>query len=433
MSSSKYIYTIDNRKEDPYHILFYRGDDYTSFCREKNINPVRIREAAITGRPYKGYYVSRDLKTNLNNCNSEVSDKCSLTDSERFLRLTDENNRLKNEVKELTRESSLFKELSNVIESLPVITNIPEYIKPSKKGKIVENAILLLSDSHADQIITSERVQGLEDYNFKVACKRAERIVDTTITHLRDNLVGYEFECLNIFSLGDLVSGEIHGAIHHSQWQNSIKSSLAVGELFANMILDLSKYFPKINYIAVSGNHGRRSLKKDFKGAHENWDYLVAMTIKSRLQKLIDEGRLEVEIPNSWSAGVQIYGYNFVLNHGDCIKGLNGIPFYGVERKTRRLTSIGAVNNKIPNYYFFGHFHQGTSLTHTTGETFINGSWNSTDEFALDSMAGYSEPVQFLLGVHEKWGVTWRLPVRLRTKNWKEEELSESRYKISIK
>jgi hypothetical protein len=128
--------------------------------------------------------------------------------------------------------------------------------------------------------------------------------------------------------------------------------------------------------------------------------------------------------------GVKIYDYNFVLNHGDDVKGNFGIPFYGLERKTRRLTALGAVTGVIPNYYCFGHFHTNSSLQHTTGEIFVNGSFNATDEYAFESLSAYSEPQQLLMSVHPKYGVTWRMPIHLRVADWKKEERKPGRYNI---
>jgi hypothetical protein len=182
----------------------------------------------------------------------------------------------------------------------------------------------------------------------------------------------------------------------------------------------------------VSGNHPRRSAKKDHRGSNDNFDFLIAKFVEVRLQKLIDDKRFTIVIPDSWSAMVKIRGWNMLINHGDDIRSFGGVPFYGIERKVRRLTSIGAAVGEIPNYFFYGHNHQATTLTNNLGEVFINGAFNASDEFSYDSLAAYSAPTQILLGVHENHGVSWRLPIRLRTNNWKSDEQKPSRYNIKI-
>jgi len=241
---------------------------------------------------------------------------------EGLLRVEDENRKLRSALKEAKRESTLFKSLASVIKDQPPFSSFSPYksSKSLKRNKIKESALLVLSDSHGDQEILSRRVHGLEDYNFDVACLRAERIVDTTISHLHENMYNYDFDTLYIAGLGDFVNGDIHNAQEHSKWRNALKNSMGVGELFAMMIVDLSKYFKKIVFCSVAGNHGRRQPKKDYRGAQNNWDYLVAVHAATRLQGLIDEGRLQVMIPDAWSMGLNIEGWNFILNHGDDMK-----------------------------------------------------------------------------------------------------------------
>ena len=356
-----------------------------------------------------------------------------LSTEEGLRRVEDENRKLKTQIKEVQRGSTLFKLLANTIEQQPPFSTFTPYSSViKKKSKIKESALLVLSDSHGDQEILSKRVQGLENYNFDVACRRAERIVDTTISHLIDNMKNYKFEKLYIAGLGDYVNGDIHNAQMHSKWKNTLKNAVGMGELFAMMITDLSKYFPEIVLCSVSGNHGRRSFKKDYRGAQDNWDYLVATHIATRLRGLVEEKRLSLFFPDSWSLGLNIYNWNFVLNHGDDIRSWNSLPWYGIERKTRRLNAIGAVSGNIPHYFLFGHFHNIASQQHTTGEIILNGSWMSTDEYALNSLGAFSEPFQWLMGVHPNYGVTWRLPIKLRTNDWRAEGDKPGRYSVTI-
>lgn len=374
-------------------------------------------------------------RTNPKNYQNDDFDRAEddATDDASLIRVQDENSKLRSKLKELQRENTLFKSLSSVIKSQPPFSTFAPYrLNSSGNSKIKESAVLMLSDSHGDQEILSKRVQNLEEYNFDVACRRAERIVDTTISHLIENMKNYKFERLYIFGLGDYVNGDIHKATEHSKWKNSIKNAMGVGELFAMMITDLSRYFPEIVFVSVSGNHGRKSIKKNYRGAQDNWDYLVAMHTATRLSGLMEQNRLKFIIPDSWSAGVDIYGWNFLLNHGDDIRSWNSIPHYGIERKTRRLNAIGAVKGIIPNYFLYGHFHTSAVSQHTNGEVIMNGSWAATDEYALESLGAYSEPYQWLFGVHPKYGISWRLPIKLRSSNWLEDEKNLGRYSINI-
>ena len=334
-----------------------------------------------------------------------------------------ENARLRRELEKHKKSEALFSRLEEVIHSIIPNRYYCEYETQKKKNAIKETAVLVLSDMHADQNIKSERVQNFENYNFEEVCKRAQRIVDVTISHLKDNLKGYSFEKLIVCALGDLVSGEIHNLIQFSEWQNAIKNAMATGELLSMMLCDLAKYFP-IEFYGVVGNHGRRFKKKQYQSPHNNWDYLVMTYMKRCLESL--KSRVKIYLPESYSCAFNIYKWNFIINHGDDIKSWNSIPYYGIERKTRRLIAVNTIRQQAIHYFIFAHFHSSASIQSTTGEVFVNGKWMATDEYALEKLGEVSEPYQLLFGVHPKYGATWRLPIKLK------ENIKNIRYKISF-
>jgi len=51
---------------------------------------------------------------------------------------------------------------------------------------------------------------------------------------------------------------------------------------------------------------------------------------------------------------------NFLLNHGDSVKGWSGVPFYGIERHFRRLHSL---YNMIIDFELMAHFHNPSTLS----------------------------------------------------------------------
>ena len=88
-----------------------------------------------------------------------------------------------------------------------------------------------LSDGHHDQVVRPEEVGGLEDYNFPISLRRAERYVDT-----RDRVdprhAGPEvhFPVLWVLAYGDYTSGEIHKACERSYYRNQFRNCLAIGQ-----------------------------------------------------------------------------------------------------------------------------------------------------------------------------------------------------------
>jgi len=322
---------------------------------------------------------------------------------------------LNSEIKKKHRDDLLFESLTKIIEKNPPLTRFVPIVKQhNTTGKTHEAVGLLLSDCHGDQEVLPERVMGYEDYNFEEFCKRAERYVNTTVSFCFDNMSQHVFEDLHIFGLGDYVSGEIHGAKEHSKWENAIKNAMGVGEVMAMMMQDFAKYFKRVYFYSVSGNHGRRTEKKDYCAANDNWDYLVAKWAASRCKNLIDAKKLIVQIPDSYSHVVNVNQYRFFLNHGDDLKSNLGTPYYSLDRTTRNIQSIAAVKNQKFDYFLFGHWHRKAQAQITTGEWIINGSFRATDEFIFHSMGGYAEPKQKIFGIHPAYGKTWELSVNLK-------------------
>lgn len=289
----------------------------------------------------------------------------------------------------------------------------PAHWKKLPKGRIKESAVLHLSDGHHDSVIEPHKVQGLERHDFNIAMSRGEYLVDTLINFTQNDLPTYQFDELWILAYGDHTQGEIHKSVKYTHFGNMFKNSLAIGAFHAQMFRDLSAWFPTIKVLYLSGNHGRRAdvAKKDYQQAQDSWDYLIGSIAKSHCSNL---SNVEFVIPDSFSAVVNIQGKNFCVFHGDDIKGWAGIPWYGIERKTRRLTALNAAHDHKVDYYCMGHFHALATQAALKGETFINGSWVGCDPFSFNALSGYNEPMQLLHGVHREHGVSWRLPIKLK-------------------
>jgi hypothetical protein len=343
-----------------------------------------------------------------------------------IIHLTEERNREKAKVKAGAKVAGLFRAIVKEMEvRVKPYTRLPGiYILPSK-AQIVEDCVMHLSDGHSDMVVKPEAVGGLEEYDFQISCVRAERYVDTVIDWTQKTLSpAFLFPTLWVLAYGDHTSGEIHRACERSYYRNQFKNCLAIGQLHALMYRDLAPFFKQINVLYLAGNHGRRSVKKDYNGAQENWDYLVAEVAHLHCKNLDNVSFL---IPDAYSANVLINGVGFSVSHGDDVKGNLGIPWYGAVRRQKGLTALGAMTGQRPRYFVMGHHHTASTLSDLDGEMLVNGSWVGTDPFAYNALAGYREPCQLFHGVNPKYGVSWRLHVKLKAEN---EKKTPTRYVI---
>jgi hypothetical protein len=343
--------------------------------------------------------------------------------------LTVERNRLKRELKTGAMEYGIFRALADEMTAIvSPLEPLPEVRKLSDPKRVKETLVMHLSDMHADEEVHPHMVGGLERYGLDVATCRAEKYVDTVIKFTQQTLANYQFDNLVILSYGDHTSGEIHGGVSHSSYQNMFRNALAIGQLQALMIRDLAPYFKKIDVLCLPGNHGRRTPKKEYNGPWNNWDYLISEIARLHCGDLKN---VAFQIPECFSVCLDIEGHQFYIAHGDDIKSWNSIPFYGIERKTRRLVALHhAMTDTKVRYFVFGHFHMLSTMSDLNGETIINGAWIGTSPYGYESFSGYRDPQQLLHGVHPDYGITWRLNVRL--KDVVAEAKGPQRYKLIL-
>lgn len=344
--------------------------------------------------------------------------------------LREERNQYKRQLKSAAKTQGLFhaivEEMDDRIKPMKALPSARS-VKTSR-DTIEEHLVMHISDGHHDQVVTPADTGGLETYDFPISMCRGERYVDTVIKWTQQTLhPNYNFKSLTVLAYGDHTSGEIHGHTSRSYFRNAFKNAFAIGQLHALMYRDLAPYFPVVNVAYVPGNHGRRSNKKDFHGAHDNWDYMIAKVAEMHLR---DVSNVNFIIPNSFSANIDIDGIGFHIFHGDDVRSSLGIPWYGLEKRKHRLMALNTLQHGTPIRYFCcGHFHRPGFTSEVNGEMIINGAWPASDAYSYNSLAGFTEPTQIIHGVNRKYGITWRLPVRLRCDY---ERTGPRRYRIDM-
>jgi hypothetical protein len=360
--------------------------------------------------------------------NHDPTNKRILELEAEVIHLQEEKNVYKRSARAAAKKSGIWKAASELIEErIKPFKALPTARPPKVTDTIEEDLVLHLSDGHHDQIVTLEETGGLERYDFSISCARAEKLIDTLLEHTQEHLTNYRFKNLWILANGDHTSGEIHGHEKRSYFKNQMKYTLAIAQLHALMIRDLAPYFENINCVYVPGNHGRRTIRKDHHGAHENWDYMVAKTTELWLRDLPNVG---FTIPNAFSINLDIKGHGFHMCHGDDVKGSLGIPFYGLIRKQKNLMALNNVTGgQSIRYFCMGHHHIQSSMADLNGELLVNGAWLGNDAYSYNTFNGYRAPTQLIHGVHAKHGVTWRLPIDLKFKG---EAKGPQRYHVEI-
>lgn len=306
--------------------------------------------------------------------------------------------------------------IDSVLDSIrPNIVAIPRP-KPlplKKKTTIDETLVLLLSDNHADQVVSPEEVEGLERYDFPIAVRRHEVLVEEMLKFTRESLVNFNFRKLVVLGMGDFTSGQIHGHVNRSYFHDQFTSDLAIGELFGQMLGELSQYFESMDVVTVTGNHGRltEAIEYTKDGVAANHDTLIMRIAELHCKNMKN---INFEFPIGLSHLKNIEGWNFHVHHGHGKKG-SGETWARAKRKSQTIVPLHKGN---VHYFVSGHFHTPGEVSVSGGATLIgNGAFLACDPYSVQALEEANEPSQMIFGVHRHHGVTWRLPVKVRTRD----------------
>jgi len=146
----------------------------------------------------------------------------------------------------------------------------------------------------------------------------AEKAIELGRLHAKISPV----EEIRVYLLGDMVEGEGIFPTQHYLIDGGLYRQVAVDgpRILSNLILELLKFYKKVNVVAVIGNHG--NVKMRFGPAHPetNMDRMLYRIVSDRFA---NEPRVSFNIPDGndgerhWHYVDYIYDWGFLLMHGD--------------------------------------------------------------------------------------------------------------------
>lgn len=325
--------------------------------------------------------------------------------------------------REQATKDTVLEYLGKTIKALPPVK--PNYPKNKKHKKVVEAAVAVFSCWHIGEVVKPEQVNNLNKYDFETFVKRLQYLTDKIIKFTTVNMGYHSFDEIHLIFTGDMVSGIIHDELIETNDLTITEQAVLGAYVTAQAISEIAQNFPNVIATCVVGNHGRITKAKYAKNKQvTNWDYVFYHMLKLYLSK---HENVTFLIPESHAAVLNIKGHNFVIFHGDQIKGWGGIPFYGLNRISYRYLQIGVAKEEFYKYFISSHYHTKISLQFAHGEQILNGSMKGTDEYSFASGLS-SDPYQLIFGVHPKYGKTWELSINLK---YADEEVKNIRYKFN--
>jgi hypothetical protein len=292
--------------------------------------------------------------------------------------------------------------------------DIPEWVIRKPKGHNVTGIpTLLASDWHWGEVVDPAQVGGVNEYNLKIAQERARAFIETSIDLLKNRFNNPKYEGV-VFALGgDMFSGNIHDELATTNDMEVMPCVLDLWGTLVWCIEVLVEEFGKVFVPCVSGNHGRNTHKIQNKNRnYTNFDWLLYQFLNKRFE---NDKRITFFIPDGSDAYYQVYGYKYLLTHGDQFRGGDGVIgcLGAIIRGDHKKRSRNAQIDQEYDTMLIGHFHQLIQLQ----RLIVNGSLKGYCEYAYTNNFGFEPPRQALWITHPLHGITFSCPVNVDRKS----------------
>lgn len=282
-------------------------------------------------------------------------------------------------------------------------------IEPRGKASSPGVPTLFLSDLHWGEVVEPSQIMHRNEYSVAIAHERMRRLVETAEHLLRIISPSMDYPGIVVPLGGDMISGNIHEELTATNELNSMPAVLDLYGVLVKVLTHFADTFGRVFVPCVTGNHGRDTHKIWNKDRHHtSFDWLLYCLLAKHFEAVGDK-RVQFYIPDGPDAYYRIYGYRYLLTHGDQFRGGDGMigalgPIIrGDHRKRSRNAQVGLDYDTM----LLGHFHQYIHL----GRLIVNGSLKGMDEYAYNNNFPYEPPQQALWITHPKYGITYRMPV----------------------
>jgi hypothetical protein len=315
--------------------------------------------------------------------------------------LSNQNLRLTERLEELEKSLSIVE----TIEDLTI--SPPHWLVPSNPKKSSATLVVMLSDTHFDEVVNPDEMEGLNAYNREIAVMRMERWAQNVIKLSRHYLSGMTYDGVVVILGGDIFTGDIHEELSITNDDTMIGSLLFWSEQLAAAIEMLTNEFKKCHVVSVVGNHGRTTRKPRMKQrVKTNFDWLLAKMVERHFSR---DKRVTFTIPESADAFINIYEHGHLITHGDQVSGGGGIGgiYPPIMRMRARKEGRYLQTGKSFKTLWLGHWHQYIS----TPSMVVNGSMKGFDEYAMIMGFSFEQPQQALAIITPEKNITFQAPV----------------------
>jgi uncharacterized membrane protein YeaQ/YmgE (transglycosylase-associated protein family) len=311
---------------------------------------------------------------------------------------------LKLSVQRLSTENDDMRLKLDVVEKFPALkTRTISSAAPGKKHEAT--ALVLASDWHCEELITSEQASGLNEYNLDIFKDRSSWFFRNIVKLVEKESREVEIKNIVLGLIGDMISGSIHSDLEaHNQLGPMDAIALAQDTIAAGIRFLLANTKADITVVIKPGNHSRITIKQRVATETENaLEWLMGHSLHSAF---VDNPRVTFVRERGVLSYVDIYGYTVRFLHGHAFNYKGGVG--GLSVPVLRKISEWDKGRKA-DLTCFGHLH-----TYFNGPNFMsNGSMIGYGPYSEFIGAAYEPPRQSFCLIDSLHGRTVQAPIFL--------------------
>lgn len=330
----------------------------------------------------------------------------------------------------LAREANLMDDIKDHLAGfLDDVTIKPINVKPPKASKNTSpvSLVLGLSDGHVFDTVDPRTVNGQNNYNVNIACRRLERVVDVTTTWAENYAAFCGVDELIVLLNGDNISNM--DGIHPEESTDTAricKQVLNGAMLYAQVITELAQVFPKVRVVCSADDNHSRTTKKSATSSvsrDTSWNTILNEFVAAHT---INLPNVEFYMGESYLTFFDVKGFTWCLTHGHNVKGggMAGVPVNGLKKlndiavsksvaaiKSADLDSINSLEDAVSlmrglvSVVLAGHHHQSFGMQQNGTEVRVMPSLKGPDTFSLDILGKYNPAEQALYAVSADQGI----------------------------
>lgn len=326
----------------------------------------------------------------------------------------------KDELKIVTAlENRVQRYLSELRTSLKSYDPTPLVIDPIEIDAPDHEWVLVLSDWHVGQQTRIEETGGMFYQDLEVTRYQVTKLWEAIEAIHEIERTGRTINKITVLALGDLVEGDDMRRSQHRKITDLVTvQTVQAFDLLLWLVRQLLTRFPEVDVEMVGGNHDRLSQKPGDGGLGElgyedTMAWLMGEFLKRSLENDINDGRLAIKNWSTFFGYKTVLGKRLVFEHGCSFRwaagGYGGVPYYAINNAGKKyLDMVGGAD-----FVIMGHGHQAMALPNARGWLFMNGSFPPSSQYIQSSFKSILRPQQWLLSVHEKYGLTGTYPIYL--------------------